>query len=187
MKLSVGVSNRHVHLTKDVWKALFGNEEIVVRNELSQPGQFASTSTVDIKVFDKVINHVRVVGPLRDYNQIEIMESDAKYFGINPPRRQSGDLDGSLGVCLIGPCGIVNLESGLIMADAHVHMSFEDSMKYSFNNKDVLNIVKNGTILFEAKVKVSDGAFLELHIDKDEEALYNLHTGDLVDFELCGK
>ena len=79
MKVVLGVSNRHVHLTKEVFEKLFGeNAHLEVRNNLGQPGQFASTSSVDIKVGDNVIEHVRIIGPLRSYNQIEISQTDAK-------------------------------------------------------------------------------------------------------------
>ena len=115
MNIPVGISNRHVHLTEEVWKKLFGDEEITVRNYLNQPGQFASNMTVDVKVGDAIINHIRVVGPFRNYNQIEIDDTDAKILGVIPPRRQSGDLNGSLPITVIGPKGSVFLDKGLIM------------------------------------------------------------------------
>lgn len=182
MECSVGVSNRHVHLNKEVWSRLFGDEDMVVRNYLKQPGQYASTSTIDIIVNGKVLEHLRVVGPFRDYNQVEISLSDAKEIGVVPPRRQSGVLDGSLPVCLIGPCGRVYLDNGLILADAHIHLdkSLADSMCYS--NYDEVGIYKNNVKVMDAKVKISDGAFVELHIDKDEEVLFDLHSGDVVEF-----
>ena len=96
MKVTLGVSRRHVHLTQEVWTTLFGEEPMVKRNDLGQPGQFATTSKVDVSVGDKKIEGLRVIGPVRKYNQIELAQSDADILGINPPRRQSGDLEGSL-------------------------------------------------------------------------------------------
>lgn len=187
MKVVVGVSNKHVHVTNDVWSKLFGDREIEVRNFLNQPGQFASTSTVDIKIDNISLEHLRVVGPFRSYNQVEISASDAKILGVNPPRRQSGDLDGSLPVTLCGPNGEASLEFGLILAEAHIHMGNEMAEDLMFNNNDEVWIIKNDKKLFKAKIKVSDKAYFELHIDKDEEVLYDLHTGDFVEFELCDK
>lgn len=183
MECSVGVSNRHVHLSIDVWNILFGNEDMVVRNYLNQPGQYASCSTVDIMVNGNVLEHLRVVGPLRDYNQIEISLSDAKVLGVVPPRRQSGDLDGSLGVWLIGPCGRIYLDKGLILADAHVHLDSVNADRLGFNNYDVVGIYRDDVKVMDAKVKISDDAYVELHIDKDEEVLFDLHSGDVILFK----
>lgn len=183
MKCSVGVSNKHVHLSNDVWNKLFGNEDIKVRNYLKQPGQYASCSTVDIMVNGKSLEHLRVVGPLRDYNQIEISLSDAKVLDVVPPRRQSGDLEGSLGVWLIGPCGRVYLDKGLILADAHVHLDSVNADKLGLNNYDVVGIYRNDVKIMDAKIKISDDAFVEFHIDKDEEVLFGLHSGDVIQFK----
>lgn len=184
MNVVIGVSNRHVHVTKNVWNKLFGDKEMEVRNFLNQPGQFASTSTVDIKIDNLCLDHLRVVGPFREYNQVEISASDAKILGVNPPRRQSGDLKGSLPVKLCGPNGEVSLELGLILADAHIHMDNEMARELKLNNNDEVWIINDGSKLFKAKIKISDNAYFELHIDKDEEALYNLHTGDYVEFAI---
>ena len=165
MNIPVGISNRHVHLTEEVWKKLFGDEEITVRNYLNQPGQFASNMTVDIKVGDAIINHIRVVGPFRNYNQIEIDDTDAKILGVIPPRRQSGDLN------------------GLIMSDAHIHMDPETATKMHLVNKEVVDVFKNGVKLLNVKIKILDNSYIEMHIDKDEEVLYDLHQGDIVEFK----
>lgn len=187
MKVEVAVSNRHVHVTEEVWKKLFGDINIEVRNNLNQPGQFASTSTVDIKFGDKVIPHVRIVGPFRKYNQVEVALTDANVLGVNPPRRQSGDLEGSLPITLIGPNGKVNLDNGLIMAEAHIHMDSKMASDNNFVDKDEVNIIKDGKVIMNAKIKITSDAYFEMHIDKDEELLYDLHQGNLVEFEVCGK
>ena len=181
MNIPVGISNRHVHLTEDVWKKIFGNEEIILRNYLNQPGQFASNMTVDIMVNENRINHVRVVGPLRNYNQVEIDDSDAKILGVVPPRKQSGDLADSLPVIVIGPKGSVSLDKGLIRSDAHIHMDPETATKMNLKNKEIVNVYKNGVKLLDAKIKILDNSYIEMHIDKDEEVIYDLHQGDIVE------
>lgn len=183
MKVSIGISRRHVHLTKYVWKELFGDEEISVRNELTQPGQFASNSTVDLKNGDKIIEHVRVVGPLRDYNQVELALSDAKELGLNPPRRQSSDLDNSESITIVGPCGSVNLENVVILAEAHIHMEKDMMDKYGFSNRDVVKVYKDEKYLFDAKIKESNPGVLECHIDTDEATEYTLSNGDIMEFK----
>ncbi len=187
MNTIIGVSNRHVHLEEKVWKQLFGDEEMIKRNDLGQPGQFATTSTVDIMYNGHIIEHVRVIGPLRPYNQIEISKTDAETLGVNPPRRQSGDLEGSLPITLIGPKGQVDLESGLILAEMHLHM--EPSMANSLNvkDKDIFPVYQNDKYLFDVKVKISNPGALELHIDTDESTYYNLKTGSEVEVKICGK
>lgn len=187
MKVIIGVSNRHVHLTKDVWHTLFGDIEMEKRNDLGQPGQFATTSTVDINYNGVTIPHVRVIGPIRKYNQIEISASDAKKLGVNPPRRQSGDLDGSLPINIMGPKGEVSLNSGLILAEMHIHMTPQMAADLNLEDKEILPVYQRDTYLFDAKVKVSDPASLELHIDTDEGEYYNLETGMEVDVKICGK
>lgn len=185
MVIPVGISNRHVHLTKEVWDKLFGDEEISVRNYLNQPGQFASNMTVDIMWDDKIINHVRVVGPLRSYNQVEIDDTDSKILGVIPPRRQSGDLDDSLPINIIGPCGMVSLDKGLIRSEAHIHMDPESAGSLNLVNKEVVEVFKDGKKIMDAKIKVLDNSYIEMHIDKDEEIFYNVHQGDMLEFKRC--
>lgn len=187
MKTIIGVSNRHVHLKKEVWEQLFGNVEMVKRNDIGQPGQFATTSTVDIEYNGVTIENVRVIGPFRNYNQVEISASDAKVLGVNPPRRQSGDLASSLPITLIGPKGIVNLDKGLILAELHIHMTPDMASQLNIEDKETLPVYQGEKYLFNAKVKISNQGALELHIDTDEAAYYNLETGMEVDVKICGK
>ncbi len=186
MKVPVGVSKKHVHLTKDVCIKLFGSDELPVRNYLNQPGQYASTLTVDLEWNGNVIPHVRVVGPLRNYNQIELSDNECNILKVNPPRRQSGDLDGSLPIILIGPNGKVNLDNGLIRAERHIHMTPDTMKELNLIDKQEVLVYKNDKYLFNAKIKLSDPGFNELHIDTVEEAMYDLHQGEEVTFK-CGK
>lgn len=186
MKVMLGVSKRHVHLTEDVWSKLF-DTNIEKRNDLGQPGQYASTSTVDIEYNGIKIEHVRVIGPLRKYNQIEISESDANLLGVKPPRRQSGDLEGSLGIKIIGPKGYVELSSGLILAERHIHMTKQMAKMLSLKNNERMSVYRNDEYLFDALIKISEPGSLELHIDTDEGEYYNLKTGMELDFRICGK
>ena len=112
MKISIGVSNRHVHLTKEHLSILFGaNYELEKKNDLTQPGQYASTAVVTIKTSKSEIDNVRVLGPIRNYTQVEISKTDAYKLGLNPPVRNSGDLGGSAHITIVGPNGSIDLES----------------------------------------------------------------------------
>lgn len=183
MKIKVGVSNRHVHLTKEVYFGLFGKSELEKDRDLDQPGQFASTSYVTIKKGDRELEKVRVLGPFRDYNQVEISQTDAYKLKVNPPVRDSGDLEGSESITLIGPNGSVDLSSGLILARRHIHITPEDMKKYGFEGlKKVAILIKGekGGIIDNIYFKVLDVASLTLHLDTDEGNAFNLKSGDEV-------
>ena len=109
------------------------------------------------------------------------------FLGVTPPRRQSGELEGSLPISLIGPKGSVDLESGLILAEMHIHMTPEMSSSLNLVDKQILPVYLGEKYLFDAKVKIGNPAALELHIDTDEGILYNLKTGMEVDVKICGK
>jgi propanediol utilization protein len=187
MRITVGVSRRHVHLSKKTCKELFGSYTLPIRNPLNQPGQYASTLTVDLKWKDKVIPHVRICGPIRKYDQVEVAKEEADELNVNPPVRQSGDLKGSLPITLVGPKGEVTIKEGLIMAGRHVHIDSKEAKNLCLKNKEVVAIYKNRKELFKAQIKIENPSFTELHIDTHEEIIYDLHQGDEVEVYKCGK
>ena len=166
--IKVRISNRHVHLTKEVYDLLF-DKELTVKNNLNQVGEFASNEMVTIKNGDKVMENVRVVGPLRSYNQVEISKRDARLLGVNPPVRRSGDLDNTPEITLQTDKGSVTV-NGLIIANRHVHMNPDMAQKLGVKNKQIVQIkvenAKSG--IMEAEVKITDNGYLELHIDTDD-------------------
>ena len=122
MKVSVGVSNRHVHLKQSDLEKLFGKDyELENIGNLNQPGQFKSSSLVTIKTKKNEINNVRVLGPIRDYTQIEISKTDSYKLGLNPPVRNSGDLSDSEKIVIVGPKGEIETD-GCIIATRHIHI-----------------------------------------------------------------
>ena len=183
MKVPVGVSKKHVHLNEENCIKLFGSSEMPVRNPLNQPGQYASTLTVDLEWNGQIVEHVRVVGPIREYNQVEISEEECKILNVNPPSRQSSDLDDSLPINIIGPQGKVHLDKGLIKAERHIHIMPETLQKENLVNKEKVAVFHNGRYVFDAVIKLSDPGFDELHIDTVEEQDYNLHSNDVVEFK----
>ena len=183
MKVSIGVSNRHVHLTKKDLDKLFGeNYELQKRNDLSQPGQYATTSTLTIKTDKAFIENVRVMGPVREYTQVEISKTDAYKLGIDPPFRNSGDIKGSASITLIGPNGTIELEEGCIIATRHIHLTEEHIKVYKLEGKDEVSVKlfgEKGGIINNVYLKVSDEAFFELHLDTDDANAHNIKNGDI--------
>lgn len=188
MKVTVGVSARHAHLTKETFNKLFGDVEFSKRNDLNQIGEFASDYTVTLKTEKSEINNVRVLGPFRNYDQIEISLTDAYKLGVKPPVRRSGVLEDSGSITLVGSVGEVILENGLIIAERHVHMNKEKAQELNLQDKDEVTLkvdgFKAGTM--QANVKISDNAYFEIHLDTDDANAFMLKNGDEVEL-ICGK
>jgi len=183
MNILVGVSNRHVHLTKNIYDKLFSSPMEKLR-DLDQPGQFASKQILSIKVGDKIIDDVRVVGPLRDYNQVEISRTDAYFLKVNPPIRESGDIKGSSPITLITSLGEVYLDEGLIIANRHVHLTKDDVEKYGlYNIKEVAIKIKGekSGIIRNVYLKVQANASLRWNLDTDDENAFKVKSGDEVE------
>ncbi|MCD8562347.1 MAG: propanediol utilization protein [Bacilli bacterium] len=125
MKVKIGISNRHVHLTKEHVQILF-EEDLQKLKDLVQPGEYATTSVVTLMTEKAKITHVRVLGPTRSYSQVELSKTDAYKLGLNPPVRESGDIEGSEAITIIGPKGEVHLEEGCIIASRHIHLTNKD-------------------------------------------------------------
>ena len=178
--ISARISNRHVHLTKEVFDALF-DEELTLKTKLNQVGEFASNETLTIRVGDKKIENVRVVGPLRNYTQVEISKRDARVLGVNPPVRRSGDLEGTPKIILETEKGSVETD-GLIIANRHVHMTPDEAKDLGVKNKQIVKIKIDGEKSGEinAEVKVSDNGYFELHIDTDDANAFLLNDNDKV-------
>ncbi|MDM5247476.1 phosphate propanoyltransferase [Lysinibacillus sp. G4S2] len=171
-KIPIGVSARHVHLAQAEVEKLFGeNYQLTPKFELSQPGQFAAEETVVIAGPKGSIERVRILGPARSLSQVEISWTDAMKIGAKPPLRVSGDIKGSSPVTLIGPKGSVVLNEGLIIAQAHIHMSPADSARFQVADGQSVQIKVEGIrpiILSNVMIRVSERYRLEMHIDTDE-------------------
>lgn len=178
--MNVGISNRHVHLTEDDFKKLFNNKKLEVVKYLNQPGQFASNLKVTIKTEKSEISGVRVLGPLRDYTQVEISKTDAYKLGLNPPVRESGNLKGSEDITIIGD-NEITVKECTIIATRHIHASKEDLVKYNLDASKKYKVKINGEkggIINNVSIKVSDKAFFEMHLDTDDGNGHLLKCGD---------
>lgn len=185
MKVTIGVSNRHVHLKKEHLEVLFGkNYELQVDHFVNQPGQFASKEKVTIESEKGKIENVRILGPVRTFTQVEISKTDAIRLGIDPPVRDSGDLKESSPIILIGPKGRLELESGCIIAARHIHITEKMKENFGFANVSSVSVKikgEKGGILEHVHLKVTDQAYYEMHIDTDEANAFFLQNGDEVE------
>lgn len=181
IKVSVGISNRHVHLTKEVYEQLF-DEELKKDYDLHQIGEFASTSFVTLKTQKGTIENVRVIGPLREYNQVEISKSDAYLLGVNPPVRTSGDLSDSEDITLVNGDKEVYLKDACVIADRHLHMNPEKAESLGLKDKDKLQVKIDGekSGIIDVFVKVTKTGYFELHLDRDDANAFLLSNGDEV-------
>ncbi len=181
----VGISNRHVHLTKEIFEKLF-DEELVNIKDLKQKGEFASNLFVTIEGPKGKIEHVRVLGPLREYNQVEVSAEDAFLLGVNPPVRKSGDLNGAERITLITNKNKVELSNACILAECHIHMSPEDLKKYNVRNEQVVKVHIKGKRegIYFAHIKASENGVLEFHVDRDEANALLLQNNQEVMVEL---
>ena len=180
--MNVGISNRHVHLTEDDFKKLFNDKKLEVVKYLNQPGQFASNLKVTIKTEKSEISGVRVLGPLRDYTQVEISKTDAYKLGITPPVRESGDLSGSADITIIGD-NEIKVKECTIIATRHIHATKEDLEKYNLDASKKYRVKiygEKGGIINKVSIKISDKSFFEMHLDTDDGNGHLLKCGDKV-------
>lgn len=183
--IPVGLSNRHVHLSKEHIDILFGEGyELTKFKDLSQPGQYACNEKVDIVGPKGTLKGVRVLGPARGQTQVEISITDGFALGVNPPVRDSGDLAESPGAKIVGPKGEVELTEGIIAAARHIHMHTSDAEKFGVKDKDIVKVKvggKRGLIFENVLVRVNPNYALEFHVDIDEGNAAGLKNGDKVE------
>lgn len=182
----IGVSNRHAHLAQEHWDVLFGKGAQPRKfRSVKQPGFYACFETVDIEGPKGKVANVRLVAPHRPRTQIEISKTDASIMGLRAPVRDSGKIEGSAAVRIIGPKGSVELKEGLIIAKRHIHFHPLEAKAMGFNNGEYVK-VRAGTggpreLVFEqVLVRVSDQFSLEFHVDTDEANAAWVKSGDLV-------
>ncbi len=171
--IPIAVSARHIHLTQESVEALFGpGHRLTPRNELSQPGQFACEETLTVVGPKRRLEHVRVLGPIRSKNQIEVSRTDEFWLGVDAPVRNSGDVANSPGVTLEGPAGTLTLTEGLICAARHIHMTPSDAEAFGVESGDVVEVRVDSAgrdlVFGDVLIRVSPKYRLEMHVDTDE-------------------
>ena len=186
LTIPIGISNRHIHLSREDLNTLFGKGyELTPIKDLSQPGQYACKEQLTIiGPSMRPIEGVRVLGPIRKESQVEISVTDSFVLKVKPPVRESGSLEGSAPITIIGPKGIVTLKQGCIIANRHIHMSPADGARFGVKDGDYVTVDAFGgtkrTRWFDVQVRVSDKFCLEMHVDTDDANAVGFKNGSTV-------
>ncbi len=183
--IPVGISNRHIHLSKEHLETLFGaGYELTHLKDLSQPGQYACKELLTIVGPSlRPIENVRVLGPIRSASQVEISMTDSYQLKVKPPVRESGKIEGSAPITIIGPKGVVTLKEGCIIANRHIHMHTKDAEVFGVKDGDYVTIDVNGkrrTRWYDVQIRVSDKFALEMHVDTDDANAVGIGNGSKV-------
>ena len=173
-------SGRHVHITAGQAQILFGHE-LTPDRPLSQPGQFLSKERVTVKGPKGEFQNVAVLGPERKGAQVEISLTDARSLGLKPPVRLSGDTAESPGCTLVGPCGSVELRSGVIAAKRHIHLTPADASRFGVADRQVVRLqtfTARPAVFEDVTVRISPDFAAAVHLDYDEANACGFQNGD---------
>jgi len=179
--IELEASGRHVHVTKEQAMTLFGHS-LTPKRPLSQPGQYLSNERVTVKGPKGEFTNVAVLGPERKEAQVEISLTDGRTLGLTPPVRPSGDVKGSPGAVLVGPCGSVTLQQGVIAAQRHIHITPQDAARFKVQDKQLVKLqtFTDRPVTFEdVLVRVSKDFATAAHLDYDEANACGFASGDL--------
>jgi len=185
--IPLGVSNRHMHIREETFQKLFGKDaSLGIYRDLYQPGEFASDRTVTI-VGPKMraIQNVRILGPFRNYDQVELSLTDAVGIGISPPIRNSGDLKGAAPLTVVGPAGSMFIPECAIIANRHTHLPSDHARRWGVAEGDFIKVRIGGekSTLFEnVLVRVNDSWKPQLHLDTDDANAANVRCNTRADF-----
>lgn len=179
--LVVNVSARHMHVTGADLESLFGAGATLTKfRDLYQQGEFASEQLVTlVGPRQRIIPNVRILGPAREYSQVELSRTDGIYLGIDLPLRISGNHEGTPGITVLGPKGAITLQSGVIRARRHVHMSADDMQHHGVRDGDEMQLRVEGPcgVTFDGiVVRHHPKVILEVHIDTDEGNACDIET-----------
>lgn len=183
-QVPVGISARHVHLSREHVETLFGTGyQLTPQKSLSQPGQFACKEQVEVCGPAGSVLKVRILGPEREQSQVEMAFSDCRMLGIHPPVRTSGDLSGTPGILLKGPSGEICLKEGVIIADRHIHMTPEEAEWFGVSDRERVNVAvpgEKGGILGQVLIRITRESRLDFHVDTDDANAFLLKQGQWV-------
>ncbi|MDO4552528.1 MAG: phosphate propanoyltransferase [Bacillota bacterium] len=182
-KVPVGLSNKHLHVCQADLETLFGKGyQLTPAKDLVQPGQYACEEKVEIVGPKGSLKGVRILGPCRPETQVELAMTDARAIGVAAPVRESGKLEGTPGVKLVGPAGTVELDHGAIVALRHVHLSPEQAKEAGVKDKQMVSLRfegERGLTFDNVLVRSGEGHFLEIHLDTDEGNAGGISNGQL--------
>lgn len=171
-KIIIETSARHVHVSQKDLEVLFGaGATLTPKKDLSQPGQFACEERITVVGPKRSLERVSILGPVRPATQVELSLTDARSIGLAAPVRESGDIAGSTGCKLVGPCGEVEIAEGVIAAKRHIHFTPADAQTAGVADKQIVSVKvggERGVTFDEVVVRVSEKFQARMHIDTDE-------------------
>lgn len=181
MEIIIEVSARHIHISQNDLDILFGkNYKLTKFKDLSLPGEFAAQETVEIHSSQSKYK-LRVLGPAREFTQVELSQTDCKQLGLEAPERLSGDIKDSPGIKIVGPKGVVELPEGVIIAKRHVHLDEETAKQWGVSDGQEVSVkIKKSeeVILENTIVRVSSEFNSTMHIDVDEAKEIGIRRGE---------
>lgn len=172
-KVSVEISARHVHLSEEVYKKLFGEDaEMTSVKDLTGGGAFVDARRVTLVGPKSEMKRVAVLGPYRPV-QIELSKTDARKLGLEPPIRISGDTKGSAPIRIIGDCGEYDAEEGAIIAKRHIHICEREAAEWGVKKNDIVKVSiktdERSLIFDDVVIRTNPEESLAImHIDTDE-------------------
>lgn len=181
LRIVVGVSNRHAHLSADDLATLFGLDELTVYRRVRQASDFAAEETVSISGPRGAFPRLRLMGPCRAKTQVELSRTDCITLGIDAPLTQSGHLDNAGPIDIEGPRGKIHVEHGVIMAARHIHMGPSHARQWGLADQDLVRVEfggGRGGVLDNFVVRLKDDWVPEIHVDTDEANALGLRDGD---------
>lgn len=183
-EIKVGVSQRHVHLSREDLDTLFGKGYELTKKKTLMGREFASEECVTLVGPSlKSIEKVRVLGPVRKNTQVEISRTDTFILKVSPPVRPSGCIEGSEKIVIVGPKGSVYLKEGVIIANRHIHLTPEYASRHKIKDGDYVDVMVESvkpTKFYGVQVRVRDDFNVEMHIDTDDANSAGIKNGDLV-------
>ena len=183
-EIKVGVSQRHVHLSREDLDTLFGKGYELTPKKILMGKEFASNEVVTLVGPSlKTIENVRVLGPVRKNTQVEISRTDTFILKVSPPVRPSGEIKGSEKLVIVGPKGCVYLKEGVIIANRHIHLTPEFAASMDLKDNDLVDVVIDGvkpTKFYDVQIRVREDFNVEMHLDTDDANSSGLKNGDVV-------
>lgn len=183
-EIKVGVSQRHIHLSREDLDILFGKGYQLTKLKPLMGKEYAAKEVVTLVGKSlKPIENVRVLGPERKNTQVEISRTDTFVLKVSPPVRPSGEVEGSESLVVVGPKGTIYLKQGVIIANRHIHMPPAVAQMYGIKDNDRVDVVVDGekpTEFFDVQIRVRDDFNTEMHIDTDDANSSALKNGDKV-------
>ena len=181
-EIKVGVSQRHIHLSREDLDILFGKGYELTVKKMLMGREYASNEVVTLVGPSlKAIPNVRVLGPVRARTQVEISRTDTFILKVSPPVRPSGDVKGSERVVVVGPKGSVYLKEGVIIANRHIHLTPEYASKHGIKDNEYVDVeienTEKPTRFYGVQVRVRDDFNVEMHIDTDDANSAGLKNG----------